>query len=55
MLTPGPDKLFWKYIKIIIQNDECLRNIINIANTCIDLELVFSFQDVLIHYYPKTK
>ena len=37
-LTPGPDKLFWKHLKVIIQNSSYLKNIINIANTCINLE-----------------
>jgi len=32
-----PDKLSWQYLKIIIKQDECLTNIINIANACINL------------------
>jgi len=36
-LTPGPDKLSWRHIKKIAQNDVCLQNIINIADACIDL------------------
>ena len=36
-LTPRPDKLFWRHIKKIIQNEACLWNIINIADTCINL------------------
>ena len=31
-LAPGPDKLSWQHLKIIIKQDECLTNIINIAN-----------------------
>ena len=37
ILTPGPDKLFWRHIKKIAQNDMCFQNIINIADACIDL------------------
>jgi len=36
LLTPRPNKLSWKHLKIII-NDTCLKNFINIANTCINL------------------
>jgi len=36
-LAPGPDKLSWQHLKIIIKQDECLTNIINIANACINL------------------
>ena len=35
--VPGPDKLTWCHLKLIIKNDNCLFNIINIANTCINL------------------
>ena len=35
--TSGPDKLSWRYLKIILQDNVCLDNIIKIANTCIDL------------------
>ena len=35
--TPGPDKLSWSHLKIILKNNKCLSNIISIANTCIDL------------------
>ena len=37
-LTPGPDKLFWKHLKVIINNSSCLKSFINIANACIDLD-----------------
>jgi len=33
----GPDKLSWCHLKFIVQNDECLTNIINIADSCINL------------------
>ena len=35
--APGPDKLLWHHLKFIINQDECLINIINIANTCFNL------------------
>ena len=36
-LTPGPDKLSWRHIKKIVQNEACFQNIINITNTYINL------------------
>jgi len=36
--TLGPDKLLWRYLEVILKDDNCLENIISIANTCIDLE-----------------
>jgi len=35
--TPGPDKLLWSHLKIILKNNKCLSNIISIADACIDL------------------
>ena len=35
--TPGPDKLSWRHLKSIIKNKVCLKEIINIANTCFEL------------------
>ena len=37
LLVPGPDKLTWRHLKSIIKQDECLVNIINIADLCIKL------------------
>ena len=37
-LAPGPDKLSWRHLKLIINQDKCLANIINIANMYINLE-----------------
>ena len=34
---PGPDKLLWNHLKLILNQNKCLSNIINIANTCINL------------------
>jgi len=36
-LVLGPDKLTWHYLKSIINQDDCLINIINIANSCFEL------------------
>ena len=35
--APGSDKLSWRYLKFIINQDECLANIINIVNACFNL------------------
>ena len=34
---PGPDRLTWRHWKIILKNDACLSNVINIADACINL------------------
>ena len=35
--APGPDKITWCHLKFVLKQEECLSNIINIANTCINL------------------
>ena len=35
--VPGPDKLTWHHLKSIVNQDDCLNNIINITNLCFDL------------------
>jgi len=35
--TPGLDKLSWSHLKSVLKHNECLSNIIKIANVCIDL------------------
>ena len=35
--TLGPNKLVWRYLKHIIKNKLCLKNIINITNTCLEI------------------
>ena len=35
--VPGPDKITWHHLKIVLKQVECLSNIINITNTCINL------------------
>ena len=37
LFTPGPDKLLWSHIKHIIKDKSCLKSIISIANTCLEL------------------
>jgi len=36
-LTPGPDKLSWRYFKVIVNDSSCLKSFVNIANVCINL------------------
>jgi len=36
-LAPGPDKLIWRYLKIVLNLDSYMSHIINIANACINL------------------
>jgi len=35
---PSLDKLLWNHLRTILKQDECLNNIVNIANACINLE-----------------
>ena len=35
--APDPDKLTWRHLKFIVKHDLCLTNIINIADSCINL------------------
>lgn len=35
--TPSFDRVLWKYLKVVIKDAECLKNIVNIANICINL------------------
>ena len=36
-LTPGLNKLSWRHLKSIMTDNDCITNIIKIANMCIDL------------------
>ena len=36
--APSPDKLLWSYLKHILKDKICLKNIANIANLCLDLD-----------------
>jgi len=35
--APGPDKLTWRHLKIILNQDSCLFHIVNIVDACINL------------------
>ena len=35
--APGPDKLMWWHLKVILKQDVCLSHIINIVDACINL------------------
>jgi len=37
LLVPEPDKLTWRYLKIILNQDSCLSHIVNIVDACINL------------------
>ena len=36
--APGPNKISWYYLKYTLKNKMCLNNIINITNSCFDLD-----------------
>ena len=36
-LALGPDKVTWCHLKFIVKNNSCLTNIVNIADSCINL------------------
>jgi len=36
--APGLDKVIWRHLKHVLKHEKCLLNIINIANTCINLD-----------------
>ena len=38
LLVPSPDKITWHHLKIVLKQEECLSNIINITNTCINID-----------------
>jgi len=38
LLFLGPNKLMWRYLKCIVKNNICLKKIINIADTCFELD-----------------
>ena len=35
--TSGPDKLSWSHLKHVLKDKLCLKNIIKIANACLDI------------------
>ena len=36
-LTPGLDKLLWRHLKSILNDEDCISSVIKITNVCIDL------------------
>ena len=51
----GSDKLSWHHLKFIVKNDECLTNIINIADSCINLgywPYYFKFSTIIVILKP---
>ena len=40
--TQGPNYIFWSHLKIMIKNNKCITNFVNIANSCIDLSHLLS-------------
>ena len=51
----GPDKLSWRYLKIIVKDSVCLRNIVNIANVCFELGYWLShFKTLISIIIPKS-
>ena len=54
--APGPDKLLWSHLKIILKDNKYLNTIIYIANTCINLGYWPShFKKSTTVIIPKTK
>ena len=43
LFTPSLDKLLWSYLKYILKNNLCLKNIIRIANACLDIGYWLSY------------
>ena len=37
MSTPEPDYISWRHLKVVVDDDKYLSNIVNITNMCIDL------------------
>ena len=37
ILTSGPNKLLWRYLKLIVKNSRCLKKIINITDAVFEL------------------
>ena len=55
---PGPDKLSWSHLKIILKDNKCLGIINCIANVCIELEywlLHFKRSTTIVISKPKKK
>jgi len=51
----GPNRISWKYFKMIVKDEECLENIVNIANVYINLgheSLHFKLSSSIIIFKP---
>ena len=46
--SPGLDHISQKHLKVVIEDDKCLLNIINIADTCIDQLTYFKTSSSII-------
>ena len=52
--SPGPDKLLWRYIEMILKNNDCIFKLIDIANACINLRYWHNhFKTLTIVIIPK--
>ena len=57
--TLGPDKLSWRYLKIILKDSTCLKNVISIANACmlsyfkISSTIIISKPNKILYDSPK--
>ena len=52
--TSGPDYVLWNHLKNILNNVKCCSNIVNIANTCINLSYWLThFKKLLSIIIPK--
>ena len=56
LFAPGPDRISWKHLKLVVRDDKCLENIVNIANACINLGYwLLYFKASLSIIIPKPK
>jgi len=52
--TPGPDRVLWKHVKLIVIDNICLNIFVNITNICINLgHWLFHFKITLSIVIPK--
>ena len=52
--TPGPNYISWRYLKLLIMDNTCLKKIMCITNTCINLEFWTSyFKTIITVVIPK--
>ena len=54
LLAPRLDRILWKHLKCIVKDENCLSNIMNIVNACINLGYQLShFKELLFIIIPK--